>query len=70
MQVLNFKHSICDSPLSQFMIILYNSLRASCINIIVMVHFTVSTFREGLEEYLYCSWPMGNVGNIEWVCLE
>jgi len=41
-QVLNFKHSICDRNLSHFMTILYIWLRVSCIDIIVMVQFTVS----------------------------
>jgi len=39
----------------------------SCIR--VVVEFAVSTFREGLEEYLHCSWPAGIFGNVEWVCL-
>jgi len=38
-------------------------------DIIVVVEFAVSTFREGLEEYLHCSWPNGIVGNVELVCL-
>jgi len=68
-QILNVKHSICERNLSQFGTILYMWLRVSCIDIVVMVQFTVCTFREGLEEYIYCLWPTGNVGNVEWVCL-
>jgi hypothetical protein len=68
-QVLNFKHPICHRNLSQFMTILYIWLMVVCINITVMVQFTVSTFRGHLEEYLYCSWSTGNIGNVEWVCL-
>jgi len=68
-QILNLKHSIFKTNLSQFMTVLYMYLRVSCIDIVVMVQFTVCTFREGLEEYIYCRWPTGNVGNVEWVCL-
>jgi len=34
----------------------------------VVVQYTVSTFEEYLEEYLYCIWPTGNV-NVQWVGL-
>jgi hypothetical protein len=63
-QILNFKHSICNRNLSQFMTVLYIWLRVSCIDVIVMAQFIVSTLRESLEEYLYRSWQTGNVGNV------
>jgi hypothetical protein len=47
--------------------ILYFCLRVACIDVRVVVEFAVSTFREGLEKYLYCSWPAGIVGNVRWV---
>ena len=31
------------------------------------MQFTVSTFREGLEEYLYCNRPAGIVRNVQWI---
>ena len=54
-EILKCKRSICDRNVSWLMKVLYICFRASCIDIKVVVQFTVSTFREDLEEYTFCS---------------